>query len=258
MALSQTAKKRLAGRLRSLLERKYGTQIPAPAEEPIDTLVLTILEGSDVTRSRAQKALHAIQKAFVDWNEVRVSPVAEIAGVIGAAGDCAYDKAAAIRAALNDICRSKHKLSLLFLREESRSNARQYLSSLAGVDRRASTAVMLICLDVPVLPLDDAAATFFHRLGLLDTDRPTQKARMQLENLLGKEALPAVHMYVAEEARTTCREDSPDCASCLLRLECSYFKSTKAKRRRKSSAKSASTKSARKTRSRATSRKTKK
>jgi len=257
MALSQTAKKRLAGRLRSQLEKKYGAQMPAHAEEPIDTLVLAILEGSDVARSRARKALNAIQKAFVDWNEVRVSPVAEIAGVIGAAGDSAYDKAASIRAALNDICRSKHKLSLVFLREESRTNARQYLNSLAGVDRRVSTAVMLLCLDVPVLPLDDPAARFFQRLGLLDADRPTQKARMQIENLLGKESLAALYMYVTEEARATCKEDSPDCASCLLRLECTYCKSTKA-RRRKPSGKSSSRKGARKTKSRTASRKTKK
>jgi hypothetical protein len=82
---------------------------------PLEQLILLILcQGSDVTKARS--AMKRLQREYVDWNEIRVSGVYEIAGhlrVLGARKT--LRKAQQIKELLTTVYNRFNKLNLDFL-----------------------------------------------------------------------------------------------------------------------------------------------
>ncbi|HOX38257.1 MAG TPA: hypothetical protein PL033_09760 [Candidatus Brocadiia bacterium] len=233
MASSRTAKSKLASRIRQILAREVAAQPAGENEDPIEHLILAVLEGCDTPTSKANEAIAAARRNFVDWNEVRVSSVGEIADCLTCLGDMARQKAASLKSLLNGVCESKRGISLNFLRELTVSQAQAYLASLPGTDERAVGAVLLTCMNSPNLPLDDAGALLCQRLGLLDAGRVTQKSKRELEGIIGKDGLLLFHRFMAEHARNHCAGDIPNCPACIARAECRFALEEYAKAARK-------------------------
>ena len=140
-------------RLFSRLRQEYGTvQLPDPSD-PIDALVLGLL-SRETPQSNASRAVESLFQVMVDYNEMRVSTIAEIRQQIQSHVPNASKRADAIRRALNAVYRKQHRICLESLRKLGRREARQYLEKLDGVDAHAAAYVILWSLGGHAVPVD--------------------------------------------------------------------------------------------------------
>jgi endonuclease III len=115
--------------------------IPEPRDS-IRCLALGIL-GSDNGPDRAERQLNKALGMVVDWNEIRVSNVNEVAALLGDASADSLRRCQNLLDALHAIYGRENMVSLERLKSLGRREARQYLETLKGVDEYAVAYVVL-------------------------------------------------------------------------------------------------------------------
>jgi hypothetical protein len=103
----------------------------------------------------AVEATCQLHLAVVDYNELRVCLPHEIAAILGGLYPRSRERAVRLRAALNDIYRREHHVSLAHLPTIGRRESRQYLESLEGVPPFVAARLSLLSLDSHAFPLDE-------------------------------------------------------------------------------------------------------
>jgi endonuclease III len=144
-----------AQRLRKLYrgwKRAYPRVERLTYEDPAEALIFGIL-SERLQETAAHKALREIKNAFVDWNDLRVSRVEEVAEAIGQGTAAARATAFALTSVLRGIFDEYHKISLQILRKLGKRPARQGIEKLAGASRFAVNYCMLTSLDAHAMPL---------------------------------------------------------------------------------------------------------
>ncbi len=126
-------------------------EIPEPGD-PIDCLALGIL-GSDNGPERAQRQVNKAKSVVVDWNEIRVSNVHEVAELLGDTGAESLRRSQNLLDALNAIYDRENSVSLERLKSLGRREARQYLETLKGMDEYAVAYVVLWSLGGHAIPV---------------------------------------------------------------------------------------------------------
>lgn len=149
------------------LVRKFGKPtIPEPSD-PLEQLLVAIL-GSNTSHHKALTVFRRLREQMVDLNELRVTPVSELARLIGPLIPQAELKAQRIVDVLNDIRRRHDTLDLSFLKQRGRREAREYLESLEGVDRCAAASVTLFSLGGHAIPVDDLTLQLLRKDEVVD------------------------------------------------------------------------------------------
>lgn len=99
-------------------KKDYAKALEKDNTSPVSHLCMTILMRNNNITS-ANKAHEALRERFVDWNEIRVSPIAEVRDVLEAV-DCpnAEQKAYALRRFLRDVFSKFTKTNLYFNKME--------------------------------------------------------------------------------------------------------------------------------------------
>lgn len=190
--------KKLAGLLKRLRSR-YDTEKPCrisgadvPAREAIvDELVYSILMW-EASSNQAKAAFKRLHEAFVDYNDLRAAIDEEIVDVLGEKFPLAMERARRLRAALHDIYRRQHGVSLGHLVDLSKRDAKAYLESLEGVPVFASHRVLLGELHVHAVPVDERLRDLLAAEGVLDEANDVNSATSFLErNIHAEETLQA-------------------------------------------------------------------
>ena len=135
------------------LVKQYKPQPLTPAE-PLKALVRAAM-SYDVSDSKADDAVKAIEKEFVDLNELRVATDLEIQELLGVRYPQIEKRVAMITQGLNDIFEREHTLSLDRLKTVSRRDARNFLRQLPDIHPFVEAYVMLVALDGHAVPIDD-------------------------------------------------------------------------------------------------------
>jgi len=206
------------GRLLAPLRKLY----PAPARErdgdPLGRLIRATL-ALDASETRANSAYKRLTDTFVDWNDVRVAPPAEVAEVLGNLPD-ALDKAEAINIFLNRIFELSNMLGLDFLKSKTKREARAYLEGLDGVAPSAAASVMLNSLDGHAVPVDPGSRRLLVRLGVFSPEIPTAQMQSVLErHVAAKDAFEFVTL-MRRHAEEICLPGEPKCKECPLLPRC--------------------------------------
>lgn len=128
-----------------------GKDVSEP-RDPVEALALGIL-GSDHGQERAMRVLNKLKAAVVDWNEIRVSNVHEVAELAGDTGSESLRRCQHLLDALNAIYDRENKVSLDRLKTFGRREARQYLETLKGVDEYGVAYVVLWSLGGHAIPV---------------------------------------------------------------------------------------------------------
>ncbi len=115
----------------------------------------------DVTDSRAEDAMKAITKEFVDLNELRVATDLEIQEMLGVRYPAIEQRVAMITQCLNDIFEREHTMSLDRLKTVSKRDARQFLRELPGIHPFVEAYIMLFAFDGNAFPLDEEMLVLF-------------------------------------------------------------------------------------------------
>ena len=122
-------------RLYRELKRAHPEVEKTTYEDPVEALICGII-SERMSEAAAPEALREISTAFVDWNDLRVSRVEEVAEVLGRKTVTGRATALALTAALRGIFDEHHKISLADPQEAGQA------ARPAGSreDRRASAA----------------------------------------------------------------------------------------------------------------------
>lgn len=136
------------------LRREFGApEPPAPPADPIDEFLWSFLLW-EATTTKAEHALKRIRAATVDLNEFRVALPSEIRALLGERYPLVDERAVRIRAALDDVYRTEHAVTLTRLIEMNKRDARQRLDAIEATPPFVAARVHLVALGGHSAPLD--------------------------------------------------------------------------------------------------------
>lgn len=119
--------------------------------------------------------------------------------------------------------RAIKELSASIIERGGMPQTQEELMKLRGVGRKTANVVYSVAYGGNAIAVDTHVFRVANRLGLVDAKTPeaTEQGLMQAfdEDLWGR-----LHHLLIFQGRYVCHSQKPDCASCLLRNECNYYK----------------------------------
>lgn len=205
------------------LEVMYGPRMLTPSDDPVSSLVGTILSQntSDVNTDRTFASL---RERFHTWEEVIAADTDDVRDAIRMGG-LSNIKAPRIQAALQSIIDRCGDLDLGFLQQMTVDEAMTWLTDLNGVGPKTAACVLLFRLGMPAMPVDTHVARVMTRLGVLPAKANTLYQQRFLEALIGPDAdrVYAVHVETITHGRQVCKARRPLCEVCDLAPLCRYY-----------------------------------
>lgn len=156
---------------------------------------------------RAGTAFRRLFDSFADLNDLRAALPAETAAALGESYPLARERAERLRAALMDIYKREHEMSLHRLLVMPKRDARAYVASLDGVPPFAADRVALLALGAHCMPVDERLRAVLVGAGALDPALPLPDASAWLERHV--RAADALAVYHALEARASSLQSRP-------------------------------------------------
>jgi len=174
-----------ADALRSLHRSLVKQHKPEPLAplEPLKALVRGAMTY-DVADAKADDAMKAIEKEFVDLNELRVATDLEIHELLGQRYPQIEKRVAMITLGLNNIFEREHTLSLDRLKTVSRREARQFLRELPDIHPFVEAYVMLTAFDGHAVPVDEEMLELLREEDVVDEDTTLEEAQKFVEHHL--------------------------------------------------------------------------
>ncbi len=156
-------------RLYRELKRAHPQVEKVTYEDPVEALICGIL-SERMSEAAAQKALRDITRSFVDWNDLRVSRVEEVAEALGRHAPASRTTALALTAALRGIFDEYHKISLASLKKLGKRPARQDLEKIEGISRFVVNYCLLTALDAHAIPMTEVMADYLKQHGIIEAN----------------------------------------------------------------------------------------
>ena len=152
---------KFADTLRSVAKKAVREHKPEPKQprEPLPALVRAAM-SYDVPDHKADDAMKAIEKEFVDLNELRVATELEVQELLGQRYPAIEERVTMITSALNNIFEREHTMNLERLKTISKRDARAFLRELPGIHPFVEASVMLYAFDAPAFPIDDEMLSY--------------------------------------------------------------------------------------------------
>ena len=240
-----TNKQQLLGQAYTLLKKKFPLPEPAEPRPVLDELIYAILRDG-TTHDDADRAYAAMRKAFIDWNEIRVSTVPEVAAALrplpGAglrAGwiiavlqavfemNYSYDLDEMSKKGLKQAARQLGRyfdpkdLEKLDLKQAAKQVAKQ-VARFKNVTDYAVAWVTQRTLGGHAIPLDEPTLRVLQRLGVVEEGEPDsmESLRGSVEHVIPKARGPEFTELMSIHAKELCIEGTPRCAACPLKADC--------------------------------------
>jgi len=169
----------------SSLRSKLGKVTHPATTDPITQLILGIL-SRDTPEARASEGLERLRGMVVDYNELRVVPPIELAGVLGDFPDARL-KCEDISRALNAVFADEHTVSLDRLAGLSKKEVQTALDKIDGLEPYTRARIRLLGLHLHAVPLDEAMWALARRQHLVDPHCTVLEAQQFLERQIAEE-----------------------------------------------------------------------
>ncbi len=180
--------------------------ISKPTMEPLPALVRAAM-SYDVADARAEEAMKAIEREFVDLNELRVATELEIQELLGSKYPQIEQRVTMITAALNNIFEREHTMNLERLKTISKRDARQFLRELPEIHPFVEAYVMMHVFDAPAMPIDDETLAYLIDEKTLEEETTLEDAQKFIEHHLKGDELfdlfTALRASVFREGKTS-------------------------------------------------------
>lgn len=217
--MADSAKTKLAtGILASLKKGHSVRQIPSSDGDMTETLLMAVI-AKGTTIPAARMALDKIKESVVNWNELRVTPPAEVAAYMKGLKD-AGEKAAAMHEVLVNIFEGTHGLKLSFLEGVSAQEARDFLSGLGSLTDEMVAEVILSGRGHFHMSAEADVIRVARRMGLVSRTPSAAKCQEELEGLLGEEKAYQIMYLMKELGESSCISHSPKCGDCVVNALC--------------------------------------
>lgn len=197
-------------RLQTLLRANAA---PAPADDgaPPPDLVELLVHSFlvwEATTAQADAALTRIRHATVSFNDFRVSLVNEVVDLIGPRYPRVQERAIRVRAAINDLFRREHSVSLERASSLSKRDAKTYIESLQGMVPFVSARVSLLGLGVHGVPVDEQTLGALVHHGVLHEETPLVDAIGWLQRHISADKALAAHRALQKAAESFASKSS--------------------------------------------------
>ncbi|HVP13128.1 MAG TPA: hypothetical protein VMV94_18275 [Phycisphaerae bacterium] len=180
--------------------KKTGGPVEAwEGEEPMELLLWSIL-STYASESRATAATGKLQAAMADYNELRVTSIAEIVEIIGTDYPMCRPAAEEISRVLQAIFNRLHHLDLGFLKTGARRTAESFLNNLDGLGAHAKAMMVLRCLEGHAIPLDVNMLAFLQKNGCLPRDLPIEQGQKFLASVIKERDAVSFYTYLKRHA----------------------------------------------------------
>ena len=213
--------RRKAAEIDRILTIIYGRKEVELDEDPLDTLIETILSQNTTDRN-SHRAFLALRKAYPSWNDMMGEDSVKIAKIIRSGG-LAGIKASRILDALDFIKREGGALDLSFLREMSPRTAESWLAQMKGVGPKTRSIVLLFSLGMPAFPVDTHIHRVTRRMGLIGPKATREQAQTELATLVPRAEFFNFHINLIEHGRAICKARRPHCSVCQISGYCDFF-----------------------------------
>jgi endonuclease-3 len=171
------------------LKRKPAKQAAVEYDEPVDALVYAVV-SENITEPQAQSAIKKLKDYFVDFNDLRVASVDEIAEVLGNDITAGRNVATALVGSLRAAFEKYNMLSLQALKKLGKRPAKQVLEKLAGATPFAVDYIMLTALQGHAIPLNSAIIDYLKTNELVHAEAGYE----EIEGFLTRQ-IPAKNAY---------------------------------------------------------------
>ena len=217
--MATTSKAQFLTEVQTLLKERYKLE-PGPDRLSILEAVVFAICHEDTTRADAVRALTLLKENFFDWNEVRVSSLEEIQGVMKAL-DNPEPRALQIRRFLRQLFEKTYGFSLDALLKKPQKES---IKSLEEYETFGSDYVMAtvtrLALAGHAIPVDAPALRALTRLGVVEDEADVPTTRGVLERAVPKNRGAEFVDLINELAHDTCLPGEPDCPRCELQKIC--------------------------------------
>lgn len=181
------------------LRKERVKTVPPAAASLMEELLHGIL-ATYASDTKADAALHRLREALVDLNEMRVSSVAELVGILGTDYPGARPAAQEIVATLNAVFNRTHALDLANLKNASIKSAETFLGSLDGLGHHARSWFLLRCLGARVMPIDQNMLAFLRRSGCVQADAGVEEVQKLLTGQVSDRDLLSMYLTLKRHA----------------------------------------------------------
>jgi endonuclease-3 len=191
------------------------------------TARLTVLEAvvygichEGGTREQANQALSRFKDGFFDWNEVRVSTIEEIQGVLADLPD-PEARAQKVRRFLRQLFEKTYGFNLEPLTKKPLKESLKVLSEYEALQSDyVEATVTRLALGGHAIPVDRPVRRVMERLGVIEPGADTAAVRSLLERSVPKNRAAEFIDLVEDLAHDVCVDPEPDCPRCELRKIC--------------------------------------
>ncbi len=189
--------------------RKLLSGMPKPSRElpaepdPLDWIPRAVLTA-DAAEADVDKAIEALEKEFVDVNELRVSPPKEIVDAIGRDYPYARAKARELTGSLNAIFTRRNTLSFAHTEEMSKRDLRRHLLEL-GLSPYGAAYMMLVVFGGHAIPVDRSLVECLEMDECIEPGSELEDVQGFLERIIRQKDAWAAHLffraYVTDHAK---------------------------------------------------------
>lgn len=218
---AHVALRKKAALIDRVLTKTYGEKAACEGEDPVDTLVETIL-SQNTTDVNSHRSFQALKKEYGDWHDLLGEDHAVVSKIIRSGG-LPDIKARRILDALEFIDHERGRIELDFLRDMPLPEADGWLAQMKGVGPKTRSIVLLFSLGMPAFPVDTHIHRVTRRLGLIGPKVSREKAQDELGALVPKSEYYNFHINLIEHGRAVCRARRPACGRCEVSGTCDYF-----------------------------------
>jgi endonuclease III len=186
------------------LFKKLRKEFTPAAKQPLEPLK-ALVRGTmsyDVTDARADEAMVAIEREYVDLNELRVATELEMQDMLGSRYPDIEKRVFLITTALNAIFEKEATLSLERLKTISKKDARQFLRDLPGMSPFSEAYVMTFAFDGSAFPLDGNMADYVKEHDAADPEASVEEVQKFIEHNLKSEECFEFYSVLRQAAET--------------------------------------------------------
>ncbi len=222
-----TNKQQLLTQVQTILKKKYASSVRSTDEadeEPrplLEELIYAICRESS-TAADADAGYARLRKAFIDWNEVRVSTVQEVGEVLRPLPGPGT-RARRIIGLLQKVFEERYSFDLSDLDKKGLKQAAKQLARYKDdvTDYTVAWAVQR-ALGGHAIPLDEPTLRVLSRLGLVEDVDPEslETVRGSIEHVIPKTRGAEFTELLSMHALEVCTEKEPHCSVCLLKSDC--------------------------------------
>ena len=237
-----TNKQQLLSQAYTALRKKYPLPEAEPQQRPVLEELIYAICRDGTTGADADRAYGSLHKIFVDWNEVRVSTVQEVADALRPLPNAGL-RAGWIIALLQAVFEMNYSYDLDEVEKKGLKQAARQLSRyfdpkdleklgltqaakqvarFKNVNDYAVAWVVQRRLGGHAIPLDGPTIRVLQRLGVVEEGEPDslESLRGSIEHVIPKARGPEFTELMSIHAKETCIEGTPHCAVCPLRSDC--------------------------------------